>query len=131
MRWEAGRFLQNGMPEFGVIDGGEWSSRRKNGDRYGISREVQDEYSLQSQLRIAAAQQAGKFDDEIVPLTSTKIVTDRETGETHEESVTLTQDEGNRPTTTLEGLAGLKPVVSEDGFITAGFAASIRPASRG
>ncbi len=93
--------------------------------RYNISREAQDEYSLQSQLRIAAAQQAGKFDDEIVPLTTTKIVTDRETGETHEETVTLTQDEGNRPTTTLEGLAGLKPVVSEDGFITAGNASQL------
>jgi acetyl-CoA C-acetyltransferase len=93
--------------------------------RYGISREAQDEYALQSQLRIAAAQQAGKFDDEIVPLTVTKIVTDRETGETHEETVTLTQDEGNRPTTTLEGLAGLKPVVSEDGFITAGNASQL------
>ena len=52
-------------------------------ERYQVSREVQDEYSLQSQMRIAAAQQAGKFDDEIVPLTTTKIVTDRETGETH------------------------------------------------
>jgi len=93
--------------------------------RYGISREAQDEYSVQSQLRIAAAQQAGKFDDEIVPLTATKIVTNRETGETHEETVTLTQDEGNRPTTTLEGLAGLKPVVSEDGFITAGNASQL------
>jgi acetyl-CoA C-acetyltransferase len=86
--------------------------------RYGVSREAQDEYSLQSQLRIAAAQQAGKFDDEIVPLTTTKIVTNRET-------VTLTQDEGNRPTTTLEGLAGLKPVVSADGFITAGNASQL------
>ena len=93
--------------------------------RYGINREAQDEYSLQSQLRIAAAQQAGKFDDEIVPLTATKIVTNRETGETHEETVTLTQDDGNRPTTTLEGLAGLKPVVSEDGFITAGNASQL------
>ncbi|PPR19326.1 MAG: hypothetical protein CFH40_02313, partial [Alphaproteobacteria bacterium MarineAlpha10_Bin3] len=93
--------------------------------RYGISREAQDEYSVQSQLRIAAAQQAGKFDDEIVPLTATKIVTNRETSETHEETVTLTQDEGNRPTTTLEGLAGLKPVVSEDGFITAGNASQL------
>ncbi len=93
--------------------------------RYGISREAQDEYALQSQLRIAAAQQAGKFDDEIVPFTTTKIVTDRETGETHEETVTLTQDEGNRPTTTLEGLAGLKPVVSADGFITAGNASQL------
>jgi len=94
-------------------------------ERYQVSREVQDEYSLQSQMRIAAAQQAGKFDDEIVPLTTTKIVTDRETGETHEETVTLEQDEGNRPTTTLEGLASLKPVVHEEGYITAGNASQL------
>ncbi len=89
-------------------------------DRYGVSREAQDEYALQSQLRTAAAQQAGRFDDEIVPMTTVKLVTDKESGESHEEEVTLTQDEGNRPSTTLEGLAGLKPVTREDGHITAG-----------
>ena len=93
--------------------------------RYGISREAQDEYGLQSQMRTAAGQQAGKFDDEIVPLKAVKIVVDKETGETHEEEVTLTRDEGNRPSTTLEGLAGLKPVMGEDAFITAGNASQL------
>ena len=94
-------------------------------DRYGLSREYQDEYSLQSQLRTAAGQQAGRFDDEIVPLATTKIVTDRETGETSEQEVTLTQDEGNRPSTTPEGLAGLEPVTGPDGHITAGNASQL------
>ena len=93
--------------------------------RYDISREAQDEYALQSQLRIAAAQQAGRFDDEIVPLTTTKIVTDKESGESWEEEVTLERDEGNRPTTSLEGLAGLTPVMGEDGVITAGNASQL------
>jgi acetyl-CoA C-acetyltransferase len=94
-------------------------------ERYQVSRETQDEFSLQSQLRTAAAQQAGKFDDEIVPMTTTKIVTDRETGETSEQTVTLDRDEGNRPTTSLDGLAGLKPVVHEEGYITAGNASQL------
>ena len=93
--------------------------------RYGITREVQDEYGLQSQLRIAAGQQAAKFDDEIVPMTTTKIVTDKETGETSEEEVTLEQDECNRPTTSLDGLAALQPVMGEDCFITAGNASQL------
>jgi len=94
-------------------------------ERYGVTREAQDEYSLQSQLRTAAAQQAGKFDDEIVPMTTTKIVTDKATGETSEQTVTLEYDEGNRPTTTLEGLNSLKPVVHEQGYITAGNASQL------
>ena len=94
-------------------------------DRYGVSREYQDEYSLQSQLRTAAGQQAGRFDDEIVPLASVKIVTDKESGETSEQDVTLTQDEGNRPSTTPEGLAGLEPVTGPDGHITAGNASQL------
>ncbi len=94
-------------------------------NRYGVSREAQDEYGLQSQLRCAAAQQAGSFDDEIVPLPSVKIVTDKETGETSEQAVTLEQDEGNRPSTTMEGLAGLNPVIGEGGFITAGNASQL------
>ncbi len=93
--------------------------------RYGVSREAQDEYGLQSQLRCAAAQQAGRFDDEIVPLPTTKVVVDRDSGETSEETVTLEQDEGNRPTTTLEGLAGLEPVLGEDCFVTAGNASQL------
>jgi acetyl-CoA C-acetyltransferase len=94
-------------------------------NRYGISREAQDEYGLQSQLRTAAGQQAGKFDDEIVPLPTVKIVVDKESGETSEQEVTLEQDEGNRPTTNLEGLASLKPVLGDDAFITAGNASQL------
>ena len=93
-------------------------------DRYNISREQQDEYSLQSQARTAAAQEAGRFDDEIVPITATKLVVDKETGETSHHEVTLAQDEGNRPGTTLEGLAGLKTVF-DGGTITAGNASQL------
>lgn len=92
--------------------------------RYGVSREAQDEYALQSQQRTAAAQEAGKFDDEIVPVTATKLVMNKETGETSEEQVTLSKDEGNRPSTTLESLSGLNPV-REGGFITAGNASQL------
>ena len=92
--------------------------------RYNISREMQDEYSLQSQLRTAAAQESGKLDDEVVPVTATKLVTNKETGETHEEQVTLSKDEGNRPGTTLEGLSGLK-AVRKDGTITGGNASQL------
>jgi acetyl-CoA C-acetyltransferase len=94
-------------------------------DRYGISRDVMDEYALQSQQRTAAAQEAGKFDDEIVPLTSTMVMVDRETKEKSEHEVTLDKDEGNRPSTTLEGLQGLKPVLGEDQTITAGNASQL------
>jgi acetyl-CoA C-acetyltransferase len=86
--------------------------------RYGISRDVQDEYGYRSQMRTAAAQQAGKFDDEIVPLTATKVVVDRETKEQSMVEVTLSKDEGNRAETALEGLNGLNPVI-EGGCITA------------
>ncbi len=92
--------------------------------RYGISREAQDEYALQSQQRTAAAQEAGKFDDEIVPLPSNMGVMDKETKEISFHDVVLEKDEGNRPTTTLEGLAGLKPV-RENGYITAGNASQL------
>ncbi len=93
--------------------------------RYGISREAQDEYGYQSQMRTAAGQEAGRFDKEIVPMTSTKLLVNKETGETLEEEVTLTKDEGNRPETTLEGLSTLKPVMGEDCFITAGNASQL------
>jgi len=93
--------------------------------RYGISREAQDEYALQSQLRTAAAQQAGRFDDEIVPMTTVKAVTNKETGETHHQQITIDRDECNRPDTTLEGLAKLKPVRGENEFITAGNASQL------
>ena len=94
-------------------------------DRYGVSRDDQDEYGLQSQMRTAAAQQAGKLDDEIVPMESVKLVQDKETGDISEQTVTLAKDEGNRPETNLEGLQGLKPVTGEDGHITAGNASQL------
>ena len=87
--------------------------------RYGISRERQDAYALRSQQRTAAAKLAGAFDNEIVPVTAKMAVTDKATGAISHQDVTLTQDEGNRPETTAEGLASLKPVV-EGGVITAG-----------
>ncbi|GAA5514670.1 3-ketoacyl-CoA thiolase [Deinococcus carri] len=92
--------------------------------RYGISRDVQDEYAYQSQMRTAAAQQQGLFDDEIVPFAASMKVQDKATGEISDREVTLTKDEGNRPETTLEGLAKLKPVI-EGGVITAGNASQL------
>jgi acetyl-CoA C-acetyltransferase len=92
--------------------------------RYGISREAQDAYSLQSQQRTAAAQAAGRFDDEIVPLASLKGVMNKETKQISFEQTLLTRDEGNRADTTLTGLQALKPVV-EGGCITAGNASQL------
>jgi acetyl-CoA C-acetyltransferase len=92
--------------------------------RYGISRERQDEYALQSQRRTAEAQAAGRFDAEIIPVKATKSVTDKTTGATSMQEVVLERDEGNRPDTTIEGLAALKPV-REGGFITAGNASQL------
>jgi len=94
-------------------------------ERYGVSRERMDEYALMSQQRTHAAQEAGAFDDEIVPLASTMMKKDRETGEVSSMEVTLEKDEGNRPGTTLEGLQGLKPVLGEDKTITAGNASQL------
>jgi acetyl-CoA C-acetyltransferase len=93
-------------------------------NRYNISREAQDEYAAQSQQRTAAGQAEGKFDDEIVALSATKLVADRETGAISEEEVTLSKDEGNRPSTNVEGLAGLK-TVRENGCITGGNASQL------
>lgn len=93
--------------------------------RYGISRERQDEYALLSQKRTAAAQEAGRFKDEIVPITTVMEVKDKETGEVSRKDVTLDRDEGNRPETTLDGLKKLNPVVGPDGFITAGNASQL------
>ncbi|MDG5499995.1 acetyl-CoA C-acyltransferase [Marinobacter sp. BGYM27] len=93
--------------------------------RYGVSREAQDEYSLISQQRTAAAQEAGKFDDEIVPFDATMLVKDKETGDVSEKDITLKSDECNRPNTTLEGLQGLNPVRGEDQFVTAGNASQL------
>lgn len=92
--------------------------------KYGVSREAQDEYALQSQQRTAAAQQAGRFDDEIVPFDTTMLVKDKDTGVVSRHPVTLDRDEGNRPQTTLENLAGLKPVI-DGGVVTAGNASQL------
>ncbi|MFK8054055.1 MAG: acetyl-CoA C-acyltransferase [Woeseiaceae bacterium] len=92
--------------------------------RYGISREAQDEYGFQSQQRTAAAQAAGKFDDEIVAMPSNMGVMDKETKEISFHDVTLEKDEGNRPETTLEGLGNVRTVV-EGGVITAGNASQL------
>ncbi|MDP4987974.1 MAG: acetyl-CoA C-acyltransferase [Porticoccaceae bacterium] len=92
--------------------------------RYNISREAQDEYALISQTRTAAAQEADLFANEIVPVTATMNVTNRETGEVTQQEVTLTKDEGNRPGTTLENLSGLK-AVRNGGTITAGNASQL------
>ncbi len=92
--------------------------------RYKVSREAQDGFALESQRRTAAAQQARKFDDEIVPMTTTKKIVDKDTKAESFEQVTLKSDEGNRPDTTLEGLASLKPV-REGKWITAGNASQL------
>ncbi len=89
-------------------------------DRYGISRDVQDEYAVQSQARTAAGQQAGHFDDEIVPLPSVMKVRDRATGEISDRQVTLERDEGNRPGTDMDSLSGLNPVFKDGQRIAVG-----------
>ncbi len=89
-------------------------------DRYGVSRARQDEYALRSQQRTAAAQQAGRFDDEIVPITAVMEVTEKATGTVSSREVTLERDEGNRPETTADGLAALKPVFKDGQRIAAG-----------
>ena len=88
--------------------------------RYNISRESQDEYSLQSQLRTAEAQEAGRYDDEIVPMKTQMLLTNKETGEQTVVDAECVKDECNRPTTTMEGLSALKPVFDENGSVTAG-----------
>ena len=92
--------------------------------KFNISRESQDTYALQSQQRTAAAQAAGKLDDEIVPITTTKAIVDKATKEISFQEVTLSKDEGNRPSTTLESLQGLNPVL-DNGVITAGNASQL------
>ena len=100
-------------------------------ERYGVSREAQDQYSLQSQQRTAAAQAEGRYDAEIAPLTSIMTVTDKETNTTSEKAVTIKLDEGNRPKTTLADLQALQPVfkngqrIKEGRFITAGNASQL------
>jgi acetyl-CoA C-acetyltransferase/acetyl-CoA acyltransferase len=97
--------------------------------RYNISRDYMDEYSLQSQQRTAAAQAAGKFDDEIIPVTTTMNVVNKETGEVSQKEVTIAKDEGNRADTTLEGLKSLQPVLGPDATITAGNASQLSDGS--
>jgi acetyl-CoA C-acetyltransferase len=92
--------------------------------RYGISREQQDEYSYQSQMRTAAAQEAGKFDQEIIATTTNMGVMNKETKEITYHDVTLSKDEGNRPTTNMDGLSGLRTVI-HGGVITAGNASQL------
>lgn len=92
--------------------------------KYGITREAQDAYALQSQLRTAAAQQSGRLDAEIVPITTQMAVIDKATEQVSYREVTLSRDEGNRPETTIESLQNLKPVI-EGGVITAGNASQL------
>ncbi len=105
-------------------------------DRYGVSREAQDAYALQSQQRTAQAQAEGRFADEIVPVTTVmKVVVNKETGETADKEITVSADEGNRPSTTLEDLQKLQPVfkggryVQQGKFITAGNASQLSDGS--
>ena len=93
--------------------------------RYGITREVCDEYAFQSQQRTAAAYAAGAFDAEIIPVTAEKSVKDKKTGETRVETVTLTKDEGPRADTTLEALRNLAPVMGPHGTVTGGNASQL------
>ena len=112
---------------------GLWYPMIKTADtvaqRYNISREAQDEYSLISQQRTAAGQEAGKFDDEIVPMNTIMKVKNKETGEITEHAAVAERDDCNRPSTTLEGLAGLSPIMGEDMFITAGNASQLSDGS--
>jgi acetyl-CoA C-acetyltransferase len=95
------------------------------GTRYSVSRDRCDEYALRSQQRTAAAQAAGRFDAEIVPVTAKMGVKDKETGAVSFKEITLSRDEGNRPETTLEGLKALQPVRGPDALITAGNASQL------
>ena len=100
-------------------------------ERYGISREAQDEYALQSQRRTAAAQDAGRFRDEIIAMDAEMMVIDKVTGESSQRKITLNKDEGNRPQTRIDDLRALKPVfksgqrLNEGRFITAGNASQL------
>lgn len=102
-----------------MIDTAELVARR-----YGVTRAAQDDFAVQSQQRTAAAQAAGRFDSEIVPIAATRLIKDRETGVVSAVETTLTRDEGNRPGTTVDSLSGLKPV-REGGLVTAGNASQL------
>ena len=95
------------------------------GQRYAVSREACDRYALRSQQLTAKAQAEGRFDAEIIPVTANMAVKDKVTGETSMREVTLAKDEGNRPETTLESLAGLKPVRGDNAIVTAGNASQL------
>ncbi len=97
-------------------------------EKYNISREIQDEYALQSQKRTANSQEESKYVDEIIEVTTTKLNKDKETGEVSKDEVTISSDEGNRPETTIEGLASLLPVYN-DKFVTAGNASQLSDGS--
>ena len=116
------KWINDNKPElyYSMIETAEVVSKR-----YGIKRETQDEYGLQSQLRMAKAQEKGYLDKEIFPLESVKLTKNKDTGELLEEKVFLQKDEGNRPSTSLEGLASLEPVMGKDAFITAGNASQL------
>jgi acetyl-CoA C-acetyltransferase len=93
--------------------------------RYNISRDTQDEYGLQSQQRMANAQNSGFLDKEIFPLETVKLIKNKDTNEVSQEKVCLEKDEGNRPDTNIEGLKSLKPVMGDDAYITAGNASQL------
>ncbi|MCY4593122.1 MAG: acetyl-CoA C-acyltransferase [Alphaproteobacteria bacterium] len=122
---------QNGLTEDGLMETKPelWMPMIETADtvghRYGVSREAQDTYACESQRRTAIAQQAGRFDDEIVPLPSTMLVKDRDTGEISSRDVVLDRDEGNRPGTNMEGLTALEPVRGPEHFVTAGNASQL------
>ena len=99
--------------------------------RYGISREAQDELGYQSQKRTAAAQEAGRFADEIAPMEVTQAIKDKETGEVSHKTWTIESDECNRPSTTLEALQKLRPVRGEGKFVTAGNASQLSDGAAG
>jgi acetyl-CoA C-acetyltransferase/acetyl-CoA acyltransferase len=116
------RWLMENKPDIymAMIDTAEVVARR-----YGIGREAQDEYALESQRRTAAAHEAGRFDAEIAPIATTMAVMDKATKEVSYRDVTIEADEGPRPQTTAEGLAGLNPVRGEGATITAGNASQL------
>jgi acetyl-CoA C-acetyltransferase len=122
-------WLKENVPELGtsMIETAEVVA-----ERYGVSREYQDEYALQSQQRTAQAQSEGRFDREIAPMTTImKVLVNKETGETADKEITISADEGNRPQTTIEDLKKLQPVfkggryVQEGKFVTAGNASQL------
>ena len=121
--WNAHRYRDPAVPEayyLSMLDTAEIVA-----ERYGVTREAQDAYALQSQIRTAKAQSAGLFADEIVPVEAVKVVADKATKEIRQEPVRLEQDECNRPGTTSEGLSGLAAVQGEGKTVTAGNASQL------